>query len=245
MVDPPPALVPPVCAAPARHPFPDLRPDIVRWGMGGQGVESLVSLGEAHVRGLREWEEQGGKAGWVRERVRVWLFHHLFDPHAAELTRRVRARYPRLPSPDAVVSKAWMRAFQWWLKDDRQPVSNPMGWLMNATGYASLDRSSVMGGLFAPWPDQSDGGFDPSDPVAGRPDAEAEQAEWAGRVVRALGELTADERAMLELKFGDDLNYAEIGETFGISEEAARKRLTRLLSHLRKKLDPPLGESRS
>jgi RNA polymerase sigma factor (sigma-70 family) len=236
--------VPPVRTAPARLPFPDLRPALLRWGTGGECAAALLPLAEGHVRGLPEWEDRGGEEDWVREKVRVWLFHRLFDPHAAELTRRVRVRYPHLTFPDGVVGKAWLRARRWWMRDERQPVVNPMGWLMNATGYASLDQSSVMGGLFAPWPGHSDGAFDPSDPAAGQPDVNAEASEWLGRVARAMSELTVEERTLLTLRFGEGLDHAAVGQALGISDEAARKRVARLLSDLRKKLDPPRGETR-
>ncbi len=245
MVDPPLALVPPVCAGPARRPFPDLRPDIQRWGSGGESVDTLHALGAAHVQSLPEWAAGGGDLKWVRESVRTWLFHHLFDPHMTELGLRVRASYPHLSSPDAVVSKAWLRAFQWWQKVDRKPVTNPMGWLMNATGYASRDRSSVMGKRFVPLPGDTDGGYDPSDPDAARPDEEAAEAELAGRVVLALSQLPVDDRTLLELKFDEQLSQDELAVALGVSDRTVRRQFSTLINKLRKKLDVPPGETHS
>ena len=110
---------------------------------------------------------------------------------------------------------------------------------MNATGYASRDRSSVMGGLFAPWPVHPDGGFDPSDPDGGRPEANAEASEWAGRMSLILGELSDVERSVFHLRFVEELSAAEIGASLGMSVGAAEKRVTRVRNKLRKMLGSP------
>lgn len=50
---------------------------------------------------------------------------------------------------------------------------------------------------------------------------------------RALGELTAPERTILALRFGDELSFEEIAEHLTTSVPAARKRCSRALEKLR------------
>jgi RNA polymerase sigma factor (sigma-70 family) len=181
----------------------------------------------------------------VRAIVRDWLFRLLFDPLVGDLTLRVRACYPRLRSPDGVVSKAWLRARAWWFSDARKAVVNPMGWLMNATGYASRDGSSVMGRRFVPPPGDSDGGFDPFDPDAGRPDVRAEEAELADRLEVARSQLPADDRTLLELKFDEQLSQDELASALGVSDRTVRRHYSTLIDTLRTMLNVGPGETRT
>jgi RNA polymerase sigma factor (sigma-70 family) len=222
----------PACIGDAPCPESALCHDLARWGTGGQPVAAVCALALADARSRRPGEPLDDLP-WLRETAREWLFHHLFDPHAGELTRRVRVRYPQLPAPEAVVSRAWLRARAWWFRDDREPVTNPMGWLMWVTGYASLDGSGLMSGPFAPWPAGSGGPFEPADHTADRPDAVAEANERHRLVELALAGLSGEKQTLYRLKYEEELSFEEIGTVLGVSAEAARKRLTRLLIDLR------------
>ena len=56
-------------------------------------------------------------------------------------------------------------------------------------------------------------------------------------LVNALRRLTPDERALIALRYGAELDSAEIGPLLGISASGVRVRLHRLMGRLRKELD--------
>jgi RNA polymerase sigma factor (sigma-70 family) len=207
-------------------------------------VDSLLARAEHHFRGRPEWA--AGEVGLARLRAeaREWLFRRLFDPHLPELTRRVRAMFPHLSSPDAVVSQAWARVKAWWVRDVREPVSNPMGLLMNAAVFASKDGSRRGGGPLAYEPAEFDGGFDPSD-TGTRPDEAAERNDLLQKLLTLTGRLTADQRRLLSLRFEQGLNFDKIGRVLGIQGDTARKQLSRLIDDLRAQLVPSHGKERS
>lgn len=60
-------------------------------------------------------------------------------------------------------------------------------------------------------------------------------------LVNALSHLKPDDRAVVALRYGADLDSTEIGARLGVSAPAVRTRLVRILSHLRKELDDVRG----
>jgi RNA polymerase sigma factor (sigma-70 family) len=56
-------------------------------------------------------------------------------------------------------------------------------------------------------------------------------------LVNALGRLKPEERVLIALRYGAELDLAEIGPLLGVSASGARVRLFRLLRRLRKELD--------
>src|SRR5262245_41346137 len=54
----------------------------------------------------------------------------------------------------------------------------------------------------------------------------------------SLGRLAPDQARLIELRFFDDLSYAEMGQVLGINEDAAKMRTHRVLANLRKYLVP-------
>jgi RNA polymerase sigma-70 factor (ECF subfamily) len=56
-------------------------------------------------------------------------------------------------------------------------------------------------------------------------------------LVNALGRLKPEERVLIALRYGAELDSTEIGPLLGISASGARVRLFRLLGRLRKELD--------
>ena len=65
-------------------------------------------------------------------------------------------------------------------------------------------------------------------------------AEWEA-IDAAIDRLPADERAVVVLRFFEELDHDAIGRRLGISEAAARKRLSRGLARLQKSMAAPAG----
>ena len=74
---------------------------------------------------------------------------------------------------------------------------------------------------------------DPPDPA--RVDASTEIARLD--LVNALARLTADERALIALRYGAELDSYEIAPILGLSASGVRARLMRVMGRLRKELD--------
>ena len=72
--------------------------------------------------------------------------------------------------------------------------------------------------------------------MAGLQGAPAEQAQWgeiSPELERAVDRLREKDRAAVLLRFYREMSFAEVGQSLGISEEAARKRVDRALEGLR------------
>jgi len=68
------------------------------------------------------------------------------------------------------------------------------------------------------------------------PQARTEDAEWSDiepLLNKSLAALKAKDRDSILLRFFQDASFAEVGATLGLSEEAARKRVTRALEKLK------------
>jgi RNA polymerase sigma factor (sigma-70 family) len=72
------------------------------------------------------------------------------------------------------------------------------------------------------------------------PEAEAAQAEACAEVERALGLLTARQRAILKLQFGEGLGRAEIAARLGMTERAVKRDLMKSYEKLRTELNTDL-----
>lgn len=75
--------------------------------------------------------------------------------------------------------------------------------------------------------------LDPPDRVAPDPAAEIRRLD----LVNALRRLKADERSLIAMRYGAELDSTEIGSLLGISASGVRARLSRLMGRLRKELD--------
>ncbi len=62
-------------------------------------------------------------------------------------------------------------------------------------------------------------------------------------LLAALGELSPEERELIQLTYWEKLSYREMGITLGCSEKAAGIRLSRARRHLRERLNRSLGEA--
>ncbi len=65
------------------------------------------------------------------------------------------------------------------------------------------------------------------------PEDEAAQAEACLEIERALNTLTARQRAILKLQFGDGVGRAEISERLGLTERAVKRELLKSYERLR------------
>ncbi len=66
-----------------------------------------------------------------------------------------------------------------------------------------------------------------------------DDAPVIGRIdlINALRRLSADERTLVALRYGADLESAEIGRVLGLSASGIRSRLARVMARLRKELE--------
>ena len=74
---------------------------------------------------------------------------------------------------------------------------------------------------------------DPADPVAVDSPAEIRRLD----LVNALRRLSPDERSLIALRYGAQLDSSEIAPLLGISASGVRARLMRVMGRLRKELD--------
>ncbi|HET6168311.1 MAG TPA: SigE family RNA polymerase sigma factor [Marmoricola sp.] len=82
-------------------------------------------------------------------------------------------------------------------------------------------------------------------PVDAVPDAPGPAADASSRLdlLAALGSLSADDRAVLVLRYWEDLSVADSARLLGVSDAACRQRTTRALARIRTLL-PDLEEDR-
>lgn len=63
------------------------------------------------------------------------------------------------------------------------------------------------------------------------------ESERRHRLRRLLDALGPEERRILDLRFGQELSYRQIGEELKLSEDAARQRVCRIIAALRRRLE--------
>jgi RNA polymerase sigma-70 factor (ECF subfamily) len=74
-------------------------------------------------------------------------------------------------------------------------------------------------------------------PAKDDPHLEALDLEESQMIRRAVGELPEEDQELIRLRFVAQLNFAEIALILGCKEEAAKKRLYRLLARLEKEIE--------
>lgn len=104
-------------------------------------------------------------------------------------------------------------------------------WLFGIARHKALDAAAARQGM--PLSQVSDSRWitDAIGPVTGM--QRAEDLQTLEQVLAALGDET---RALLTLRFREELSYKEIADTFEITEQAARKRMFDALEKIRKLL---------
>jgi RNA polymerase sigma-70 factor (ECF subfamily) len=146
-------------------------------------------------------------------------------PSERERCLREARRY--LPHADAedAVQEALLAA---WRKEDAwMPASGPLALLLTITRYQALQ--SLRRRRPQPVGELSDSATEDPDIVA---------APLRIDVARALAGLSEDDRALLELRYRDDLTQRALARRLGIPEGTVKIRLHRLRARLRPVLDP-------
>ena len=112
--------------------------------------------------------------------------------------------------------------------------ASPRTWILRIARNACID--SLRSQQRAPWADAED--VDPEEEAS---DAIAVDDLLARHddVQRGLSSLDERERALVMLRFGHELSYAELGSTFGLGEGAVRMRVSRAVAKMRKAIDMP------
>lgn len=119
---------------------------------------------------------------------------------------------------------------------DFQGRSKPSTWLFRIAYNECLGRlngSRLLQGLE---------GFDAADSIRARPESIVEERETSIEVRKAIFLLDEDDRRLLCLQMEDDLDYEDLAEILGCSEEAVRMRVSRARRRLKDILKPLLGE---
>ena len=99
-----------------------------------------------------------------------------------------------------------------------------------SAGHASLD-AEVSDALFARL----------SDPDSADPQGSAEWEETKALLVRAIGELSEQERTVITLYYAEELRLREIADVLGVTESRVSQIHTRALYRLNRELAPRLG----
>jgi len=171
-------------------------------------------------------------ARWVKsardgdEQAFVALYDELYDPVADYLGRRC----DRAQDAEDLVSTVFHRFLSNLERFDPRKGS-VIGWLMTMTRHALIDHlrrtrdtvavEDMADVLAGPLPDPLEGLI---------------RTEQADRVRDALAHLPADMREVLALHYGQGLRMRDIGTLLGLSEAAAKQRVSRARRELRQRL---------
>jgi RNA polymerase sigma-70 factor (ECF subfamily) len=82
---------------------------------------------------------------------------------------------------------------------------------------------------------------DGADPAAPSPEQAAEASEAAALLAQAVGELAAQDRALLDLRYREGLSDSEVSEATGIPVNTVKTRIFRARARLRAWLAPRLS----
>ncbi|MGZ3452209.1 MAG: RNA polymerase sigma factor [Polyangiales bacterium] len=110
-------------------------------------------------------------------------------------------------------------------------------WLFGIARHKALDAAAARQGMPLSAVTDSKWIADAIGPVTGL--QRAEDLQTLEQVLAALGDET---RALLTLRFREELSYQEIADTFEITEQAARKRMFDALEKIRKLLTGRRGD---
>lgn len=171
----------------------------------------------------------------------------IYERHAASVQRFLRDMLRA--SPDEVadaLQDTFVRVFQRIAGLD--DPSRLVGWIFGIARNVSLEhrrahsRRGVLGWLGLRAEEDVEGGRDRGEALAWAPSPEAELLgkESAAALARALGELSADRRALLLLRCDHQLSYEEIATAMGFSVAKVKVEIFRARQALRAAL---FGES--
>jgi RNA polymerase sigma-70 factor (ECF subfamily) len=189
----------------------------------GSRGPSVSSMGELAVLGQLFQEHRGRLLGLIRRRM------------SPALARRVEA--------EDILNDVYLKLHQRWLEQPRsqKPSSHLLyqaakdclidAWRLHTRQNRDLEREE-------PWPERA------SQVLGSRlaasltsPTEALRRKELAEHIQGALQELDRMDREILELRYLDRMNYAEIAEMLQISRDSAMQRHSRALRRI--KLDDP------
>lgn len=200
-----------------------------------RGIVRGVGDGARHVGKLRprpryfrplmsrvhdpDWEALcRGDAGALRR---------VYEAHAVSLLRYGR-RFAQLPAVEDALHDLFVRL---WERHDRlDPTAKPLPYLLVSLRNALL-RDSKRAARHAGLDDApaDEGAASVEDLIVG---AETDAARVTA-LQRAIARLSPREREIVQLRFGEGVDYEDITEVMGISYGSARNTLTRALGKLR------------
>jgi len=133
---------------------------------------------------------------------------------------------------EEVTAVAFERAFRKRRRFDPDR-GEPRAWIFGIARNAALDE-------LRRWRRRADLAAEPADEAAGMALEDAEPNERSLALDAALGELSAEERELIALKYFAGLGNSEIAALLGISESNAGTRLHRAMTKLREACDEAL-----
>jgi RNA polymerase sigma factor (sigma-70 family) len=150
-------------------------------------------------------------------------FQAFLDEHRGPVLAYLRAAVGPSDADDAFQETfiAALRAYR------RMDGRHPRAWVMTIARRKAIDHHRAR----ARRPEPRE--VLPEQPVPG-PEARAGD----GEVWTAVAELSEAQRDAVALRYAADLSYREIGETLGVSEPAARRRVHDALANLRTRIEP-------
>ncbi len=147
-------------------------------------------------------------------------FERLIQPHLGVGFRLARAMLHDDSEAEDVVQDAMFRA--WHSLRQVRSSAQIKGWFLTIVANRSRSIRKTRRWSEIAWPDLSGRSPSPADSVVRRQD-----------LIRALRRLRPEERAVVHLRFYEDMSNKDVAEALGISTAAARTRLHRALRHLR------------
>jgi len=156
-------------------------------------------------------------------------FGVLYRQHVSKVYRYIYARVSSHAEAEDLTSQVFMVVLQ--RLPSFAPGSNFNAWLFTIARNKIVDsyrkqRSSV------PLEDIQNMPLSADDPFS-----QLVQKELHSRLGQLVGELSQEQKELLELRFAAELSYAEIGLVIGKSEAAVKMSVYRLLDKLQEKME--------
>jgi len=178
-----------------------------------------------------------GQDGNERELFRLYVggnedaFRQFYAQVSPKVWSFVKKRIADAALAEEVFQEAWLKIHR--SRDRYDPKFNPMAWVYTLTRSVLIDRMRALG----------------SRPEVLLPPEDLERQESASRFVgvespmgqmagldSALAALPPDQRELLRQRYEKEWSFEEIARVAGVRQETIRKRLSRLLQNLRRRV---------
>ncbi len=167
-------------------------------------------------------------------------FAVLYDRHVDAIYRYALLRMPNQELAEDLTEDVFLRALQ--SLDRYRPQQPFRHWLYRIAHNRVIDESRRRGQRDTSLDHLHEQGWQAAGDEPS-PLQAAIRAENVQAVRKALSDMSADEQAVLTLRFVEDLTYQEVAPILGKSEGACRVLLHRALKRLAQRLEP-VGEAR-